>query len=71
MNISDLRDGQRHDRWLPLQNIKMGRLHLAITVLEDNKKVHFPFNFFFLVLRKVIRKNMGFKKICKQHITGG
>ncbi|KAG2676280.1 hypothetical protein I3760_12G045700 [Carya illinoinensis] len=38
VNISDLRDGQRHDRWLPLQNIKMGRLHLAITVLEDNKK---------------------------------
>lgn len=38
MNISDLRDGQRHDLWLTLQNIKMGRLHLAITVLEDRKK---------------------------------
>ncbi|XVE52975.1 hypothetical protein DITRI_Ditri02bG0167600 [Diplodiscus trichospermus] len=39
VNISDFRDGQRHDMWLPLQNIKMGRLHLAITVLEDNTKV--------------------------------
>ncbi|XP_040990743.1 C2 domain-containing protein At1g53590-like isoform X2 [Juglans microcarpa x Juglans regia] len=38
VNISDLRDGQRHDVWFTLQNIKMGRLHLAITVLEDNKK---------------------------------
>lgn len=38
VNISDLRDGQRHDFWLPLKNIKMGRLHLAITVLEDNQK---------------------------------
>jgi len=27
--------------WLPLQNIKMGRLHLAITVTEGNKKVLF------------------------------
>ena len=39
MNISDLRDGQRHDMWLSLQKVKMGRLHLAITVLEDNGKV--------------------------------
>nr|POE51074.1 c2 domain-containing protein [Quercus suber] len=38
VNISDLRDGQRHDLWLTLQNVKMGRLHLAITVLEDRKK---------------------------------
>ncbi|KAG8637272.1 hypothetical protein MANES_15G100600v8 [Manihot esculenta] len=38
INISDLRDGERHDMWLPLQKIKMGRLHLAITVLEENIK---------------------------------
>ncbi|XVF18402.1 hypothetical protein REPUB_Repub11eG0018500 [Reevesia pubescens] len=38
VNISDFRGGQRHDLWLPLQKIKMGRLHLAITVLEDNTK---------------------------------
>ncbi|KAM7498544.1 hypothetical protein LguiA_022958 [Lonicera macranthoides] len=38
INIGDLRDGQRHDMWLSLQNIKMGRLHLAITVLESNGK---------------------------------
>eukprot|EP00268_Persea_americana_P037890 TRINITY_DN3757_c1_g1_i1.p1 TRINITY_DN3757_c1_g1~~TRINITY_DN3757_c1_g1_i1.p1 ORF type:complete len:767 (-),score=199.25 TRINITY_DN3757_c1_g1_i1:288-2588(-) len=38
VNISDLRGGQRHDKWLPLQNIKMGRLHLAVTILEDDGK---------------------------------
>lgn len=39
VKINSLRDGERHDMWLNLLNIKMGRLHLAITVLEeDNKK---------------------------------
>ncbi|KAG8657829.1 C2 domain-containing protein At1g53590 isoform X2 [Manihot esculenta] len=38
ISINDLRDGERHDMWLPLQKIKMGRLHLAITVLEENRK---------------------------------
>ncbi|GAB4849268.1 hypothetical protein Ancab_004072 [Ancistrocladus abbreviatus] len=38
INIGDLRDGQRHDMWLPLQSIKMGRLHLAITVVETKEK---------------------------------
>ncbi|OIW19900.1 hypothetical protein TanjilG_28771 [Lupinus angustifolius] len=38
VNIGDLKDGQRHDMWLPLKNIKTGRLHLAITILEDNGK---------------------------------
>ncbi|KAJ8898644.1 hypothetical protein K2173_004628 [Erythroxylum novogranatense] len=38
VNINGLRDGERHDMWLPLQNIKMGRLHLAITILEANAK---------------------------------
>ncbi|XP_052207502.1 C2 domain-containing protein At1g53590-like isoform X2 [Diospyros lotus] len=37
ITISNLRGGQRHDMWLPLQNITTGRLHLAITV-EVNKK---------------------------------
>ncbi|XP_038984951.1 C2 domain-containing protein At1g53590-like isoform X2 [Phoenix dactylifera] len=35
VDISKLRGGQRHDKWVSLQNIKMGRLHLGITVLED------------------------------------
>ncbi|GAV78687.1 C2 domain-containing protein [Cephalotus follicularis] len=39
VNINDHRDGQRHDMWLPLQNVKMGRLHLAITVNEENPMV--------------------------------
>ncbi|MQM06166.1 hypothetical protein Taro_038984 [Colocasia esculenta] len=34
VSIGELRGGQRHDMWLALKNIKMGRLHLAITVLE-------------------------------------
>ncbi|KAL5564702.1 hypothetical protein UlMin_027866 [Ulmus minor] len=42
VSISDLRDNQRHDMWLPLRNIKTGRLHLALTVLEGNEKVNDP-----------------------------
>lgn len=38
VNINELRDGERHDIWLPLQNIKMGRLHIAVTVSEANGK---------------------------------
>ncbi|XP_025981409.1 C2 domain-containing protein At1g53590-like isoform X1 [Glycine soja] len=38
VNINEFRDGQRHDMWLSLKNIKMGSLHLAITILEDNGK---------------------------------
>lgn len=38
INISDLRGGKRHELWLALQNIKTGRLHLAVTVLEDISK---------------------------------
>ena len=40
VNIGEFRGGQRNDMWLPLQNIKMGRLHLAITVIEDSEKVN-------------------------------
>lgn len=36
VSINDLRGGQRHDMWLALQNIKMGRVHLAITVIEED-----------------------------------
>ncbi|CAN1841402.1 C2 domain-containing protein At1g53590 [Linum perenne] len=39
VNISDLRDGERHDMWLPLQNIKIGRLHLAITVHKEKEDI--------------------------------
>ncbi|XP_057737750.1 C2 domain-containing protein At1g53590-like [Arachis stenosperma] len=39
VNINDLRDGQRHDMWLPLKNVKMGRLHLAITVVDHGKEI--------------------------------
>ena len=39
VNINDFRDGHRHDMWLALENVKVGRLHLAITVVEANEKV--------------------------------
>ncbi|XP_038688548.1 C2 domain-containing protein At1g53590-like, partial [Tripterygium wilfordii] len=39
VNISDLRDGQRHDMWLSLQSIKMGRLHLC-----DNRGISDPYD---------------------------
>ncbi|KAG6483372.1 C2 domain-containing protein At1g53590-like [Zingiber officinale] len=35
VNINDLRGGQSHDMWLALKDIKMGRIHLAITVIEE------------------------------------
>ncbi|KAF7836583.1 C2 domain-containing protein [Senna tora] len=38
VNISDCRGFQKHDMWLPLQNIKSGRLHLTITILDGNRK---------------------------------
>ncbi|XP_072958689.1 C2 domain-containing protein At1g53590-like isoform X1 [Typha angustifolia] len=40
LNIDNLRGGERHDKWLSLRNIKMGRIHIAVTVLEvDLEKV--------------------------------
>ncbi|XP_024979449.1 C2 domain-containing protein At1g53590-like isoform X1 [Cynara cardunculus var. scolymus] len=39
IKINDFRDGERHDIWLPLRNIKMGRLHLAVRVIELEGKV--------------------------------
>ncbi|ONK69964.1 uncharacterized protein A4U43_C05F28790 [Asparagus officinalis] len=38
ININKLIGGQRHDKWFTLRNIRTGRLHLAITVLEENEK---------------------------------
>ncbi|KAL8167131.1 hypothetical protein V2J09_008630 [Rumex salicifolius] len=38
VDISEYKDGQRHDIWLPLDNIKMGRLHLAVTVVQADSK---------------------------------
>ncbi|KAL6646763.1 hypothetical protein ACP70R_015457 [Stipagrostis hirtigluma subsp. patula] len=40
ISINKLRGGQRHDIWMALKNIKTGRIHIAVTVLEDeNEKV--------------------------------
>ncbi|KAD6794462.1 hypothetical protein E3N88_05377 [Mikania micrantha] len=42
VKINDFRDGERHDMWLALENIKMGRLHLAVKVIEVEEKVSEP-----------------------------
>ncbi|XP_047307362.1 C2 domain-containing protein At1g53590-like [Impatiens glandulifera] len=42
VNITEFRGGERNDMWLPLQNIKIGRLRLAITVIENQNKVTDP-----------------------------
>nr|XP_043623509.1 C2 domain-containing protein At1g53590-like [Erigeron canadensis] len=39
VKINDFRDSERHDMWLPLENIKMGRLHLAVKVIEGVDKL--------------------------------
>ncbi|KAH9608568.1 hypothetical protein KSS87_017241 [Heliosperma pusillum] len=38
VNINDLRDGKRHDMWLSLEDVKLGRLHLAVTVISPDGK---------------------------------
>ncbi|KAG5569262.1 hypothetical protein H5410_059028 [Solanum commersonii] len=38
INACDYRDGQRHDIWLSLRNVKTGRLRIAITVVEGSEK---------------------------------
>ncbi|KAJ4765529.1 Calcium-dependent lipid-binding (CaLB domain) family protein [Rhynchospora pubera] len=35
INLNELRGGERHEKWIQLKNIKMGRLRLAITVTEN------------------------------------
>ncbi|PWA71550.1 calcium-dependent lipid-binding (CaLB domain) family protein [Artemisia annua] len=42
IKINDLRDGKKHDIWLPLQNIKTGRLHITIEVTEVDPKFTEP-----------------------------
>ncbi|CAI5472228.1 unnamed protein product [Closterium sp. Yama58-4] len=44
VNLNVLRDGQRHALWLPLQGVKSGKLHVAVTLkeqsVESNVVVH-------------------------------
>lgn len=35
VDISKFRGGQRHDLWIPLKDIKMGRVHIAVKVVEN------------------------------------
>ncbi|KVI02131.1 hypothetical protein Ccrd_019585 [Cynara cardunculus var. scolymus] len=39
VEINDLRDGQRHELWLPLHSMKTGRLHIAIRVTQVDGKL--------------------------------
>lgn len=34
MEINEYRDGKRHDFWVPLKEVKTGKIHLAITVVD-------------------------------------
>ncbi|CAI5512583.1 unnamed protein product [Closterium sp. Naga37s-1] len=36
VNLNVLRDGQRHALWLPLQGVKSGKVHVAVTLKEQN-----------------------------------
>ena len=38
MNTAELRGGQRHDLWLTLNEVKVGRLYLAVTIIEVGAK---------------------------------
>ncbi|XP_066376194.1 C2 domain-containing protein At1g53590-like isoform X2 [Miscanthus floridulus] len=40
ISINKLRGGKRHDIWIALKNIRTGKIHIAVTVLEEeNEKV--------------------------------
>ncbi|KAF8649516.1 hypothetical protein HU200_064271 [Digitaria exilis] len=41
IDLHELRGGQRHDKWISLNNVKKGRIHLAITVedVSEDKNV--------------------------------
>ncbi|XP_039839661.1 C2 domain-containing protein At1g53590-like isoform X4 [Panicum virgatum] len=38
VSINKLRGGQRHDMWVSLKNIKTGRIHIAVTVIEEENE---------------------------------
>ncbi|KAJ1282373.1 hypothetical protein BS78_03G047100 [Paspalum vaginatum] len=41
IDVNELRGGQRHDKWISLNNVKKGRIHLAVTVddISEDKNV--------------------------------
>ncbi|MCO5571478.1 hypothetical protein L7F22_025218 [Adiantum nelumboides] len=38
LDIADFRDGQHHDLWIPLKDVKMGRLHITLDMTENDPK---------------------------------
>lgn len=38
VELSQYRDGKRHDLWLDLEHVDTGKIHLAITVLEKQNE---------------------------------
>lgn len=40
VDISQFRDGKRHDFWLILKGVDTGKIHLAITVLDKQAESH-------------------------------
>ncbi|KAG2546378.1 hypothetical protein PVAP13_9KG030042 [Panicum virgatum] len=43
IDLHELRGGQRHDKWISLNNVKKGRIHLAVTVedVSEDKNVSY------------------------------
>jgi len=40
VDITQFRDGKRHDFWLLLKGVDTGKIHLAITVLDKQTDSH-------------------------------
>ncbi|KAI5067237.1 hypothetical protein GOP47_0017765 [Adiantum capillus-veneris] len=38
IDIAKLRDGQHHDLWIPLKDVKMGRIHITLDLIENDPK---------------------------------
>lgn len=40
VDVTQYRDGKRHDFWLMLKGVDTGKIHLAITVLDKQTDSH-------------------------------
>lgn len=49
ISLHDLRGGQRHDKWISLNNVKKGRIHLAVTI-DDISEVSGKHFVYFILL---------------------
>jgi len=40
VDITQFRDGKRHDFWLVLKGVETGKIHVAITILDKQADSH-------------------------------